>query len=92
MTDTIDFSNGPQGQEADDPAQSIRRLTLLNQIANSFILASASQQKFGRGILPFRRWPAPRDPLPLVASIRRGEARAESAEELNVRFLREMPV
>jgi PAS domain S-box-containing protein len=44
MSDVIDASHGPRGQEADDPAQTVRRLTLLNQIANSFILASASEQ------------------------------------------------
>jgi PAS domain S-box-containing protein len=44
MSDAIGVSDEPKRQEADDPAQSVRRLTLLNQIANSFILASASDQ------------------------------------------------
>jgi hypothetical protein len=44
MSDAIGVSEGPRLQEANDPAQSVRRLTLLNQIANSLILASASEQ------------------------------------------------
>jgi hypothetical protein len=46
MTDSIDTSSRGESRGDDDPAQPIRRLTLLNRIANSFILASASQDNF----------------------------------------------
>ena len=47
MTENVYAAHERQEGEDDDPARSIRRLTLLNQIANSFILASASQQNLG---------------------------------------------
>jgi PAS domain S-box-containing protein len=47
MTENVYAAHERQEGEDDDPARSIRRLALLNQIANSFILASASQQNLG---------------------------------------------